>query len=109
MPLQLSVYSPVGWVVVGNVLPGESGSLSDTLESGKREVYDFRCTLGDERSVITKLRGGFDLETGKLRVYLAEDLTEGELIKTLAKGESIEMALKPDASPERRLVKFTQM
>ncbi len=110
-PLNIEVYNPdargnEGWVRVGEVQPRDPpGSMSDNQPDGTRDVIMFKCEPDDSKSTISKANFGADTEWGRFRAITD---TGFEVVKELTKGESFEMAVKTDASPTPRRVRFTQ-
>lgn len=88
--------------------PGDNvGSLSNTTDDGKRELFLFACARNDIYSLIYRSGLGANVEVGKLQRLVFTDPSKLELVKRLAKGESHTELVKTDNSPQRRLIKFT--
>lgn len=111
-PLSVEVYNPAArrWVKAGpDVKPGDPpGSISDNKPDGSRDIYMFECAQDDSQSTIYHSGFGLDteLEGGKLRAVVT-DPSRLEIVKELGKGESFEMTIKTDKSPNPRKIRFT--
>lgn len=107
-PLYIEVLHPIDnrWLKVGQINPKDRpGSLSHNREDGKREMYVFSCADDDLKSVIYKSGFGTDSESGITRTI--SDFSRPEIIKELKKGESFEMKIKNDKSPEAMTLRFS--
>lgn len=106
-PLRIEVLGPSGdqWFKVGEVKPGDpAGSVSQNLPDGGREVYVFSPEPDDSKSTISKSVGGIDIVAPTRRDIFTEGL---EPVTTLTNGESYTLSLRSDASPARRIIRFT--
>jgi len=108
MPLKLEIYGPDGsWIEIGKVKPGDlPGSISDNKPDGSRDIYIFGCLLDDSKSVIYRSKAGLDGEIGLVRVLTSADL---ETVAELKRGDTHEMRIKTDRSPEERRIRFTHI
>jgi hypothetical protein len=107
-PLYIEVFHPIDnkWLKVGQINPKDRpGSLSHNSENGKREMYVFSCMDDDLKSVICKSGFGMDSESGITRTVI--DYSKPKIIKELKKGESFEMKIKNDKSPEAMTLRFS--
>lgn len=95
------------WVSVGDVLPGQRGSMSNNLLDGRREIYLFECATDDSHTTVKKMPFGVDIEMGNLRAILQGE-KEGEVLAELKRGDKpYIISIKTDVSPERRMVRFS--
>lgn len=107
-PLELEIRHPLTkeWVKAGEVKPGDQpGSISDNIQQG-RQVYLFSCKKDDSGSIIYRSKLGVDVDLSNT-ARLVSNLTGFETVKELSKGESFEMSVKTDRSPEPRHIRFT--
>ena len=107
-PLNIEVYNPNGeWVSIGRIRFGDNkGSMSHNKPNGDREIYTFECANDDSKSVIYRSILGIDAEVGSSRVV--NSLGE-EIVRELIKGDSYELAVKTDRTPELTRVRFTHI
>lgn len=107
-PLHIEVFNPGNkeWVRAGEVHPTDpKGSMSDNKPNG-RDVYIFECAKDDSKSTIYRSGLGIDIEVGKFR-EISMDASRLEIVKELKDGESFEIEVKTDRSPEKRKIRFT--
>lgn len=108
MPLRLELRDPNNahrWIVVGTLMPGQpSGSVSNNTPEG-RDIYLFACLEDGSKSVIHKSDMGVDIETAQVREIV--NLTGFSVVKELREGETYEMDIRSDQSPETRHIRFT--
>ena len=105
-PLRVEILRPGtdGWALVGEIQPGDSeASISDNHDDG-RDVYSFGIDAEQNQGYINKSEGGVDFEVGRQRAIDSLGFTA---IARLNSGESYQMEVKTDKSPEPRVVKFT--
>lgn len=110
-PLNVEIYNPTAkdWVKTGEVKPGDPpGSISDNKPDKTRDLFLFECAPDDSKSVIYKSEVGADIDTGKLRIVLS-DRSRWTVIKELHNGESYEIRVKTDVSPQPRKIRFTHL
>lgn len=110
-PLRIEVYNPErnSWIQAGEVKPGDPpGSISSNKPDGSRDVYMFDCAPDDSKSTIQRSGFGVDAELaeGRLRAVVP-DPSRLEVVKELKPGESYEMTIKTDRSPQPRQIRFT--
>ena len=107
-PLELEVQNQQTkqWTKAGEVKPGDRpGSISDNTQQG-RQVYLFSCKSDDSGSIIYRSKFGVDVDLSNT-TRLVENLTGFETVKELIRGESFEITVKTDRSPEPRKIRFT--
>ncbi|HEY5601343.1 MAG TPA: hypothetical protein VIK81_04665 [Patescibacteria group bacterium] len=107
-PLSVEIYNPEArnWVKAGEVKPGDPpGSISDNKTDGSRDIYMFDCAPDNSKSTIYRSSFGADVDLGTVRV-VTSDPSRLETIKELKTGESFEMEVKTDRSPESRRIRF---
>lgn len=106
-PLHINIYdSEAGWGLVGKVGPDDpQGSVSNNKPDGSREVYLFDCAFDDSKSTIYRSPAGIDWEVGPTRAVASTGRLE--IVKELKPGESYELLVKTDKSPEPRRLRFT--
>jgi hypothetical protein len=96
------------WIHVGDVPPGQSGSLSQNLPEGRREVYIFECEQDDSKTTLYKAAPGIDIEIGRMRASF--NLGEMEVVKEIRRGdEPYRMSIKTDVSPQRRIMRLSHI
>lgn len=107
-PLEIETQHPQtkSWIKIGEVKTGDSpGTISDNTPQG-RQIYLFSCKDDDSGSVIYRSKFGMDVDLSNTS-RLVNNLTGFETVKELSKGESFEMTIKTDRSPEPRDIRFT--
>lgn len=107
-PLSIEIYNQGVdlWIKAGELKPGDQpGSLSDNKPDGSRDIYLFECAPDDLSSTVYRSEVGADIEVGQLRVV--DPVGNLEVIKRLKQGESFEMEIKTDKSPEPHRIRFT--
>ena len=108
-PLHIEMFRPTDekWVRLGEVHPTDPpGSISDNKPNGERNLYIFECKKDDSQSTICRSGQGVDMEIGRFREALI-DSSKLEIVRELKDGESFEMEIKTDRSPEKRKIRFT--
>ncbi len=110
-PLRVELYKPElhQWVQAGRDLsPSDPpGTVSSNLPNGKREIYQFFCTEDDSHSVIQRLPGGVDAETGRFRIIDAEEMVNAVRVATLRRGdEPYRLTVKTDRNSQRKIIRF---
>lgn len=109
-PLNIEVFHPIEkeWIKAGEVKPTDPpGSVSDNKVDGSRDVYLFKCEADNSKSIIYRSKFGIDREIGNNLREVLTDPSQLEIIKELKKGETHEMKVKTDKSPEPKLIRFT--
>ena len=107
-PLHIEVFHPTNknWVRVGEIHPTDpKGSMSDNKSDGNRDVYMFGCEPDDSKSTIYRSGAGVDTEVGVFR-EISMDPSRLEVVRELRNGESYEMDVNTDKSPEKKKVRF---
>lgn len=108
MVTRIEVYRPnlCEWAHVGDVPPGQKGSISQNLPDGRREIYIFEPDLDDSKTILSKVSAREDMEIGNFR--LLPKLQETNVLAELKKGdEPYRLTVKTDASPSRIIVRFS--
>jgi len=111
MPLRIEAFNAdlsrwVQFVEVGSNDP--PGTISSNLPDGRREIYQFSCSLDDSYSAIKRLAKGIDLEVGRLRITDAASVIQAETVAILRRGDSpYRLTVKTDVSPRGRIIRFT--
>lgn len=108
-PLRVEVLNQQNqWVQVGSEIKpgGPVGSISNNKHNGTREIYLLSCAPDNSKSIIYRSGFGTDIDLGPQREVLLA-LDKLEVVKELKKGESYEMFIKTDRSPEPRKIRFS--
>lgn len=103
----VEVKVPSGWNRVGTLGPSDpTGSISDVMASGQRDVYIFSA-IDDNHSGVYRSKGGADVEIGTtVRVVHA---FEGlEVVKELGPGEQFILTVRAPPSLTMKRVRFRQ-
>ena len=105
-PLKVELYNANAddWLPVAEIDAGEpNGSFSDNLPDGTRDVYMFGVDRENERGFVLRSLGGLDIEVSDTRRLDSLGFDE---IASLTNGESYEMMIKTDKSPDPRIIRF---
>lgn len=110
MPLVVEAYMEEynSWLRIAYLNPTDRpGSISNTPQNGRREVYLFDCSLDGLKSTIHRSRAGVDIANESEReIYLKK----AETVKELRKGDlPYEMEVKTDVSQKPKRVRFTHV
>ena len=112
-PLKVEIYGGPerSWVPAGEVKPNDpSGTVSNNLPDGSREVYAFSCAQNDSQSVIKKLPAGIDVATSRYRAIDLSELESAEIVVTLKRGDKpYHLTVKTDVSPQSKMMRFTHV
>lgn len=106
-PLKVEIYRPLStaWQLVAELWSNDPyGSISDNLADGTRNVYTFGVNRDDATAFIERSILGLDVEYESQR---ALDSSGFETTALLNDGESYEMEVKTDRSPEPRKIRFS--
>lgn len=106
-PLKVEIYSSSSeaWRLVAELNADDlNGSISDNLADGTRNIYMFGVNKTGRSAFIARSILGLDVERGAQRVV---DSSGFETIALLKSGESYEMDVKTDRSPEPRKIRFS--
>ena len=107
-PLEFEVHNQQAkqWAKIGDIKPNDRpGSISDNTPQG-RQVYLFSCKKDDSGSIIYRSKFGMDVDLSDT-ARLINNLTGFETVKELTRGQSFEITVKTDRSPEPRKIRFT--
>ena len=114
-PLTIEVYSDEAkkWVEAGRLKPGDSpGSISNHTPDMRREIIMFECAADDSKSTIYKPRAEVDVTAyvkGRASQRAVRSFGDFDMIRTLRKGDSVEMKVTTDISSGPRTLKFTHV
>lgn len=110
MVIKVEAYNSEGkeWIPIGNLPPGQKGSMSHNFPDGRREIYVFECSLDDTHTTLSKAPFGVDTEVGKYRIM---DTLEGmEVVQELRRGDpAFILSIKTDNSDVARMVRFSHI
>lgn len=107
-PLEISVYAMNEWGKVGEVGPDSPpGSMTNIREDGRRELYLFECSSDDTKSTIYRSGLGVDYEIPEQQGRMVtSNPSRTETLKELTEGETYELWVHTEKSPEPRLIRF---
>ncbi|MCW6160243.1 MAG: hypothetical protein LVQ95_04110 [Candidatus Micrarchaeales archaeon] len=115
-PLTIEVYSDEAkrWIEAVRLKPGDNpGSMSNHTPDMRREIIMFKCSADDSRSIIYKPKTSVDFtvcaKSSAASLRMVSTLGDLDIIRTLRKGDSLEMNVTTDISRGPRTVKFTHV